>query len=171
MTSQDALVGRGRERERAEREKLDTGHGHPAGWCLHYRGFDRAKSELHTTCGAGVEYAQFKGAGFHDTMKRKPCFLSKKGEKRPDAMPCPHLLLPTRDDIVAWNAFVDGRVKAISIVQTVIQPWRDANKGKSAREVIDCPVCKTGNLHLSIAALNGHVHAQCETKGCVSWME
>lgn len=34
-----------------------------------------------------------------------------------------------------------------------------------------CPVCETGNLRYSRAAYNGHIHAQCSTKGCVAWME
>lgn len=34
-----------------------------------------------------------------------------------------------------------------------------------------CPVCKTGTLRYSRAALNGHIHAACTTKTCVSWME
>jgi hypothetical protein len=41
----------------------------------------------------------------------------------------------------------------------------------SGRGVMDCPVCGTGKLHYSRAGYNGHVHARCETDGCVSWME
>lgn len=36
--------------------------------------------------------------------------------------------------------------------------------------VLSCPVCEKGNLHYSRAS-NGHVHARCETPGCVCWME
>lgn len=43
-------------------------------------------------------------------------------------------------------------------------------KGKSWAGVDECPVCK-GKLYMSHAAYNGHVHGQCETKGCLSWME
>jgi len=34
-----------------------------------------------------------------------------------------------------------------------------------------CPVCKTGELRYTRSSYNGHVHAACTTKGCVSWME
>lgn len=55
-------------------------------------------------------------------------------------------------------------------VLNAIAPWRKANKGKSATDVRECPVCG-GRLHLRIAACNGHVHAKCETLDCVAWME
>lgn len=35
---------------------------------------------------------------------------------------------------------------------------------------IDCPVCKTGKLHYSVAAYNGHIHAKCTTKSCIGFM-
>jgi hypothetical protein len=44
------------------------------------------------------------------------------------------------------------------------------HKGKNWQGVVTCPVCK-GRLRLSHAAYNGHVWGQCETEGCVSWME
>ena len=38
-----------------------------------------------------------------------------------------------------------------------------------------CPVCNGGGkqertLHWSMAS-NGHIHARCDTQGCVAWME
>lgn len=36
---------------------------------------------------------------------------------------------------------------------------------------IDCPICKTGKLRFSVSPSNGHVHAHCTTRQCVSWME
>ncbi len=44
-------------------------------------------------------------------------------------------------------------------------------KGNSGKGHIQCPVCTTGTLHYSVASLNGHMHATCDTKGCVSWLE
>ena len=38
------------------------------------------------------------------------------------------------------------------------------------QDMVECPVCK-GKLHLSHAAVNGHVWGKCETAGCVEWME
>jgi hypothetical protein len=36
---------------------------------------------------------------------------------------------------------------------------------------IECPVCKSGRLRFSVARSNGHVHAKCTTRLCMSWME
>ncbi len=44
-------------------------------------------------------------------------------------------------------------------------------RGCSGKGSIPCPICKTGRLAYQVASLNGHMHAACTTKGCVSWME
>lgn len=49
--------------------------------------------------------------------------------------------------------------------------WRVKPKPQQDRRgVVTCPACK-GRLHLTQSAYNGHVYGQCETKGCISWME
>jgi hypothetical protein len=54
-------------------------------------------------------------------------------------------------------------------VMPVVAEWRKKPPiGKA--EVITCPACG-GRLHLSQSSFNGHVHGQCETSGCASWME
>ena len=39
------------------------------------------------------------------------------------------------------------------------------------QDSIQCPVCSEGQLHYRISSYNGHIHAQCSTDKCVSWME
>lgn len=141
--------------------------GYAAGWCIHYRGITGPRGETVTSCEAGVDYGAWRGIG-HD---RQPCFLDDKtGQSKPNAMPCPHLRRPTQGEIAAHEAWCKQRWERQAIVMVGIADWRKAHKGKSAREVVECPACK-GRLHLSIAAYNGHVHGKCETEGCVSWME
>ncbi len=60
-------------------------------------------------------------------------------------------------------------MRRMTIVGPIVSAWRK-KEPRGKQEVIECPACK-GRLHLSQAAYNGHVHGQCETKGCVSWME
>jgi hypothetical protein len=48
--------------------------------------------------------------------------------------------------------------------------FRAANKGRSNQDTVKCPECG-GQLHLTIAACNGHVHGKCETPNCIAWME
>lgn len=140
--------------------------GYAAQWCIHYRYNRDKKKPEDDTCEAGVRYDSFP-KGFD----KKPCFLHKKtGESLPGAMPCEHLRRPTPDEIAAHEEWLDGRMNRMGIVMTGILPWREAHKGKSAQEVVECPACH-GKLHLSIAAYNGHIHGQCETADCVSWME
>lgn len=35
---------------------------------------------------------------------------------------------------------------------------------------IECPKCK-GVLRYRISSYNGHIHGQCETEGCLAWMQ
>jgi hypothetical protein len=44
-------------------------------------------------------------------------------------------------------------------------------KGKGGDGTLPCPICKTGTLHYSVAAYNGHLWGTCTTKDCVRWME
>lgn len=136
--------------------------GYSGSWCIHFR--DAGHND---TCEAGVEYDSFNGAHFGV----RPCFLVKEtGESKPDAMPCPHLRRPTAEEIAAHDEWIKARMNRLGVVMTSILPWREAHKGRSHQEVVDCPAC-LGRLHLSIAAYNGHVHGKCETPDCVSWME
>lgn len=41
-------------------------------------------------------------------------------------------------------------------------------KGVSGR--IDCPACESGKLAYAVHH-NGHIHAACESPGCVKWSE
>lgn len=148
--------------------KLKGDPGYRAGWCIHYRapsGFGPGMKG-HDDCEAGVRFERWRGVG-HD---KQPCFLDKKGQSKPDALPCEHLRRPTPEEIEEHEKWSKARMETMAAVMTAIQPWRKKHKGRSFGEVIECPACN-GRLHLSIAAVNGHVHAHCETEGCVSWME
>jgi hypothetical protein len=149
--------------------KLTGDPGYRASWCIHYCappplfGPDANKPHL---CEAGVQMEKWRGIS-HD---KRPCFLDKRGQSKPEATSCEHLRRPTAEEIAAHEQWSKARMETMIVVMTAIQPWRAKHKGKSASDIIECPACK-GRLHLSIAACNGHVHAHCETDGCVSWME
>ena len=140
---------------------------HPAEWCVHYRGISDRKGGFVDSCHAGVSYSAWRTK---ETRPHQPCFLDKSGNSKPNALPCEKLRRPTPDEIAANEKSWERRKNNLVAALTVIAPWRKANKGKSASDVIECPICK-GRLHLAIAASNGHVHANCDTAGCVSWME
>lgn len=142
--------------------------GYAPGWCIYYRAPKIGSwGNGHEDCEAGIPFASFDGVKFD----QRPCFLDKKtGESHPGSLPCPHLRRPTPEEITAHEGWVSERFGKLGKVMMGIKPWRDAHKGKSAAEVVDCPACG-GRLHLSISSYNGHVHGRCETADCVSWME
>jgi hypothetical protein len=135
--------------------------GYAAEWCIHYRFNRDAEKPEDDTCEAGVQYS---------TLGRpRPCFLDE-GQSRPDAAPCTLLRRPTPEEIALHEKWVEYRRGLLGTVMKGIRPWREAHKGRSAFEVVECPAC-TGRLHLSISAHNGRVHGRCETADCVLWME
>lgn len=119
------------------------------------------------TCEAGIRYDSFTGED--RKMDRQPCFI-KPGESAEDRAPCAQLRPPTPEEIALHEKWAEERMGVLGKVMQGIAPWRKANKGRSASEVVACPAC-AGRLHLSISSYNGHVHGKCETAGCVSWME
>lgn len=64
------------------------------------------------------------------------------------------------------EAMMSGMEKAYEEIKR-----RGYGKGNGvAKDTMPCPVCD-GTLHFRVAACNGHVHAQCDTDGCLTWME
>lgn len=148
--------------------------GYAAGWCIHYRSPSQGigKSDL-TTCEAGIA---FKSVQPKDgpTFRGQPCFLTDKGESKPDSLPCEKLRRPTPEEMRAHEKWWEDRTGDIAKVMMAIRPWRTEHKTKriSGSQTIDCPACGgTKTLSMTIAGYNGHIHARCKTEGCVSWME
>ena len=132
-------------------------------FCNHYR----AMSE-HETCKAGVEYSTFQGMGFDE----RPCFANRGEPAHPG---CDLVQLPTVEQLAERDAEVAKRMDDLgaarqAIVKCLGGPWKKGTPGASG--ATDCPVCGTKNaLGFSRAGYNGHIHANCVTPGCVSWME
>jgi hypothetical protein len=45
------------------------------------------------------------------------------------------------------------------------------NLPRSCAGYLDCPICEQVRALVWSRASNGHIHAQCNTEGCVQWME
>ena len=130
-------------------------------WCKHYRA-----TTSHETCNKGVVYdEEFMGVGFN----KMPCFNPGHKDK------CPLAEYPTAEEIAEREAYLNKRFENIgkarqAIVDHLGGPWKRGTPGQNGR--IDCPICgKASALHFSRAGYNGHIHAGCETEGCVRWME
>lgn len=56
-------------------------------------------------------------------------------------------------------------------VGRVNQPARFEMFEEAGADSIECPTGCGGRLYYRVASVNGHMHAKCDTKGCVQWME
>ena len=88
---------------------------------------------------------------------------------------CPDFTDPTDEQIEADRKALDAVIERMEKLTPVIRKFKDANRlpggtwrGNKTKET--CPCCGKG-LHMHISSYNGHVMGQCETEGCVSWME
>lgn len=146
--------------------------GYAPGWCIHYRAGNGGGDPMPATCEAGVEYAKFRRENFNSTFAQQPCFLTKTGESKTGALPCEHLRRPTTEEIAAHEEWATARWRKTATALAAIEPWRKENKGRSASQTIDCPVCAgVKTFSMMIVGRNGHVHARCSTPECVSWIE
>jgi len=137
--------------------------GHAPGWCVHYQ---RPAGAPEPSCDAGVPMTTWDKTPF----ALRPCYLTDSGESKPGAVECPHLRRPTKEEIDAHLLWRGKRLQLMATVMEGVYDWRVAHRGKSASAIIECPACK-GQLHVSIAANNGHMSGRCETPGCAAWIE
>lgn len=126
-------------------------------WCRHYTGLCGPGMVEHKTCAAGVEYASVKGPRNGEGIQI-PCLGAGRGlpcEKRNPLTEVEHEAAER-----ALQTRIDGMVAAMAAIP----------KLPETAGVIECPACH-GRLHWGRARTNGHVHARCETAGCLAWMQ
>lgn len=155
------------------------------GTCKHYNGLQSGR------CEKGVDYRETFGRA-DGIMLRLPCIqfyvrpcagrgtyvrageptMRKEVDRRDQQeISCPHLELPTAEEVAADRAALDEQMRKTMLALQAVYAWRVRQRPQQdRREVVECPVCR-GRLHLSKSAYNGHVHGRCETEGCVAWME
>jgi len=122
--------------------------------CKHFNGL------LHNACGAGVVYADVKDSNSHPY--RWPC-MSDGAD-----IPCSMREYPTAEELDAEDKETGQMITNTLLARKAIT---DVTKGRRNMEgTVVCPVCKTGSVNYTVA-YNGHVHAQCTTPHCVSWIE
>lgn len=148
------------------------------GTCKHYAG------DFHNThCAAGVCYKDVTtepenrlGIAFRKpcvnwdvTLKRMPLSQSQL-EQWAKRGHCDKYQEPSAEEIKAYEAELDAHLNLFKTALPIISRIKKEHKSESWKGVETCPVCK-GKLHMTHASINGHVWGQCETKGCLSWME
>jgi hypothetical protein len=141
------------------------------GTCIHFTGVQ------HKACKLGYVYDQL--------AKPLPCIHSYKKhfpkEQRGQQEPCKHTdckdyLAPTAEQVAEADRRLKERLEYFSRAMGPVSEWRKAQGWSKKNRVsatgkVPCNACGKGEIHLSMAAYNGHVWGKCTTEGCVSWME
>lgn len=118
------------------------------------------------SCGAGVVYRELVGSE-PGWAGRLPCHAVRRHQETPP-VPCAHRQEPTADQIAAWRSYVDaGFAKITEAARRVRAQHKETGAFQGE---VECPACGKA-LRWSMARSNKHVHAACETRGCVSWMQ
>jgi hypothetical protein len=131
------------------------------GTCVHFTGMQNKE------CKAGVNYRQHVGGPDFGWAFRMPCI---KKYASADSVKCAKYQEPTAEQVAEFEQSCKAAINRLIVTFPLSEKIKREHKGKSWQGVEECPVCK-GRLHLSHAAINGHVWGKCETKGCVSWVE
>ena len=131
-------------------------------FCKHYRGMFKTDK-----CEAGVDFLSLEHYGTRKFREFCPCFGADS------AGHCEMSEYPTPEEMAKEDRELDELFENVSTARTAIVekcngPWKRGMPGVTG--TVECPVCG-GDLRFSRAAYNGHVHASCKTKDCLSWME
>ena len=179
MKNERPMTREERREQRIQREMMYCKHYDPAGVTM------IGGKEPHGYCKAGVVYldqfgrapkddpnSNIEGYGYYESagiFERMCCCKGNERSHEEQIASCPKWERRTREDGERRDDEIEASMARFRIVMPVVAEWRK-KPPRGKLEVIECPACK-GRLHLSQSSYNGHVHGQCETAGCVSWME
>lgn len=130
------------------------------GICKHYNGREIVVSNAEL-CNAGVSPLEIATNGTRKTegwVKKAPCF-----EKNIDAPLCKFREFPTPEEIKKEEEEMSELISNVALIVD-----RIPDTGNSG--TVECPKCK-GTVEWVRTRSNGHCHARCKTKDCISFME
>ena len=133
-------------------------------WCVHFNGIQNK------TCRANINYREIIGGDDFGWARRMPCDLEDSANC---TITCASRKFPLREE--AEDEVIKTDKACADSLRAVVEAHADAKKkgfkrGHGGNSSMACPVCG-GKLHYRVSGYNGHMHAKCETDGCVSWME
>lgn len=123
-------------------------------------------SMMERCCKAGVEFDQLRQQQPNRVGYSLPCYYIG-GTVR---IACDKFEPLTKQDCIEDDRRIERAILRQMAVGPIVSRVKEEYKGKDWSGKESCPVCQ-GTLHLSHSSYNGHVHGQCETDGCVAWME
>ena len=128
--------------------------------CVHFNGIQ------HNECEAGVNY--------HGLLGDKPgCFAAMPCHSE-GTVECPKRTLRNREEAEAeYRGREEMFARSLNAINAAHEHARANGLGKDhgGYGELPCPACEEGTLRYSVASYNGHMHGQCTTPKCVSWME
>jgi hypothetical protein len=114
-------------------------------------------------CGAGVRFEDVRDES--QRPYRYPCKAIFGGPE----LPCAKREYPTREQVEAEEREYEAAFARVNACMKAIREKH--GKARGLQDSMACPTGCGGTLHYSIANYNGHVHGQCSTKDCASWMQ
>jgi hypothetical protein len=148
-----------------------------SGTCKHYNG-----SFHNDKCAIGIAYRDVTNKPDEPGCAyRKPCVkldpldpgdahgLKVIADTGPQGV-CEKYEEPSQDEIAAHEKVMNEAMDRMMRTMPLCIAIKEEHAGHDWQGVKECPICG-GDLHLTHAAYNGHVHGKCETENCVSWME
>jgi len=133
--------------------------------CRHFNGIQRNGIQR-KVCKAGVTYQE------GSATVAMPCVPSLIHNRTPWACDKFEIMSQAEAEVEAdrrieqSNKTLDSMRKAHEHAKSI-----GLKKGNGGKGSLPCPACGSGTIYYSVASLNGHMWAKCETAGCVSWME
>lgn len=138
--------------------------------CVHFNGL------MNKTCAAGCNYDEMDAGKKIPYRSALPCFKPDEEERKElekhgiEQATCEHRRFMTEEEFAECLREKEAERAKLHLALAAVKPIREQYAGKNWSGTIECPACK-GRLHVRHAASNGHIHARCETEGCISWME
>jgi hypothetical protein len=141
-----------------------------AGDCIHFTGI------MDECCKAGINYRHHVGGPRNGWACRLPCRPSGHFTKPDQIVPCAQAEPISAEEVIRLKAesdtevgeFLDRFHLARPLIEALRAEYRET--GRALQQTVKCPACG-GSLTLGISTVNGHTRGQCETKGCLSWIE
>ena len=142
------------------------------GRCKHFNG------NQYDACKAGINYLQLAGPN-EGIALRLPClnpsvFSQRRKELGYSLSSCPKLDRTTHEEAIKQADDIIKRREELQKALTAAHAdakLKGFRKGLGGSDCIPCPMECGGRLYYSVSGYNGHMHAKCDTEGCVSWME
>lgn len=135
--------------------------------CRHYNGTvggDKA------CCNAGIDYRRVVGGPDAGWVGRLPCIPFSDARQEPAH--CGNYATRTDVEIAEQRREFEAAIERMEKVTPTIAYIKETYKGKSTSGTARCPACgEPKALRWSISGSRGHVHMNCMTPGCISFME